>query len=358
LDETLARVEVALADSTSVQDPFLTEVAGHLIRAGGKRLRPALVVAAAQACGSRVPLHEDLIQGGVAVELVHLGSLYHDDVMDEAENRRGVQSVNARWGNLVAILAGDFLLARASEIAASLGTEVAALLARTIGRLCEGELSQLQYAFNPDRPEAAYFESIEGKTASLMAAAARIGGLVAGAPRPWIDALTDYGRSIGICFQIWDDIRDLTSTDGELGKPAGHDMVEGTYTLPVLRALTVPGVEDDLRAILGVVLDVPAREKARDLVISTSAIESSISEARQWAARADAALDPIRITLAAGEANSSGRKAGAGGGKRSRTNAGQRGKKPKIGECLTARADWLDRLGGVGHRLLDELEKD
>jgi geranylgeranyl pyrophosphate synthase len=348
LDEALARVEEALADSTSAQDPFLTEVAGHLVRAGGKRLRPALVIAAAQACGSAVPLQEDLIQGGVAVELVHLGSLYHDDVMDEAENRRGVQSVNARWGNLVAILAGDFLLARASEIAASLGTEVAALLAQTIGRLCEGEVSQLQYAFNPGRPETAYFASIEGKTASLMATAARIGGLVAGAPRPWIDALTDYGRSIGVCFQIWDDIRDLTSTDGELGKPAGHDIVEGTYTLPVLRALTVPGIGDDLRAILGVVLDVPSREKARDLVISTPAIESSIAVARQWAERADAALDPIRDSLSAGDGSASG-----GGRRPAADGSGWSGR-----DELAVRAESLDRLGGVGHRLLDELDRD
>lgn len=328
LDESLTRVEAALADSTAAQDPFLTEVAGHLIQAGGKRFRPALVIAAAQACGRGLPLSDDLIQGGVAVELVHLGSLYHDDVMDEADNRRGVQSVNARWGNLVAILAGDFLLARASEIAASLGTEVAALLAQTIGRLCEGEVSQLQYAFNPHRPEAAYFTSIQGKTASLMATAARIGGLVAEAPRPWVDALTDYGRSIGICFQIWDDVRDLTSTDGELGKPAGHDMVEGTYTLPVLRALAEPGIGDDLRSILGVVLDGPSREKARDLVISSSAIESSISVAREWAERADAALNPIRSSPPATRANGAG----------------------------PPRAEWIDRLGMVGHHLLDELD--
>ncbi len=320
LEETLTRVEAALAASTAAEDPFLTEVAGHLIQAGGKRLRPALVVAAAEACGSISPVSDEVIRGGVAVELVHLGSLYHDDVMDEAENRRGVESVNARWGNLVAILAGDFLLARASEIAASLGSEVAALLARTIGQLCEGEVGQLQYAFNPDRPETAYFSSIGGKTASLMATAARIGGLVGGAPRPWIDALTDYGHSIGMTFQIWDDIRDLTATDGELGKPAGHDMVEGTYTLPVLYALSMPGVGEDLRALLGVTLDAPAREKARDLVLSTSAIDQAIAIARSWADRADAALDPIR---------SSG--------------------------AREIRSEWIDRLGDVGHRLISEL---
>jgi heptaprenyl diphosphate synthase len=303
LDEALGRVEQALSTSTAAADPFLAEVTGHLVRAGGKRLRPALVIAAASVStappagangAADIDVDENVIQGGVAVELVHLGSLYHDDVMDEAEHRRGVESVNARWGNLTAILAGDFLLARASEIAASLGTEVAALLARTIGQLCEGEVGQLRYSFDPSRPEAAYLASIAGKTASLMATSARIGGIVSGAPRPWVDALTDYGHALGMAFQIWDDVRDLVSNEVNLGKPAGHDMVEGTYTLPVLRALAVPGAGDDLRALLGGPLDPPARDKARDLVLSTRAVVASIVEARRWADQADSALDLLR----------------------------------------------------------------
>jgi heptaprenyl diphosphate synthase len=320
LEEALCRVERALADATVGEDPFLSEVAGHLVAAGGKRLRPALVVAATQACTGDDVVSDGAIQGGVAVELVHMGSLYHDDVIDGAEYRRGVQSVNARWGNLVAILAGDFLLARASEIAASLGTEIAGLLAHTIGQLCEGEVGQLRYAFNADRPEESYFTSIAGKTASLMSTAARIGGIVAGAPRHWVDALTSYGHSIGMAFQIWDDINDLVSTEGELGKPAGHDMVEGTYTLPVLRALALDGVGDDLRSLLGSPLDPPARDKARDLVLSSPAIVSSMEVARQWAVQADAALDPLR-------------KNDPGG-----------------------RVARIDVLGGIGHRLLDELD--
>ena len=296
IETALEQVEEALAASTAGEDPFLGEVAVHLVQAGGKRLRPALVLAAASACGAGTgaDVPADVVSGAVAVELVHLGSLYHDDVMDEASSRRGVESANARWGNLVAILAGDFLLARASEMAASLGTEVAALLARTIGRLCEGEVGQLRYAFDPKRTEESYFSSIAGKTASLMATAARVGGLTAGAARPHVEALTDYGYSLGMTFQIWDDIRDLVSTDDDLGKPAGHDMVEGTYTLPVLRALRVPGIGEDLLALLGSPLDPPARDKARDLVLSTSAIESSIETGREWSQRARAALEPLR----------------------------------------------------------------
>jgi heptaprenyl diphosphate synthase len=317
IEESLGRVESSLREATAGEDPFLSEVAGHLVRAGGKRLRPALTLAAAAACGSTGEPSPDVVQGAVAVELVHLGSLYHDDVMDEATSRRGVPSANSRWGNLVAILAGDFLLARASEIAASLGTEVAALLARTIGQLCEGEVGQLRYAFDTTRTEEAYLASIGGKTASLMATAARIGGLTTGAPRPTVEALTEYGYSVGMAFQIWDDVRDLVSTDDDLGKPAGHDMVEGTYTLPVLRALTFPGVGEDLAALLGSPLDPPARDKARDLVLSTPALRSSVVTGRDWADRAASALEPVR--------------AGA------------------------AERDHIDVLAGVGHRLFDEL---
>jgi heptaprenyl diphosphate synthase len=292
LTDYLVQVEDALRAAVGSDDVFLTEVAGHLVNAGGKRIRPALVLAAAVAAGADP--QEDTVAGGVAVELVHLGSLYHDDVIDEASSRRGTESVNHRWGNLVAILAGDFLLARASEIAASLGTEVAALLAQTICQLCEGEVGQLGDAFNTGREEASYLACISGKTASLMSTSARIGGLVSGAPRPVVDALTAYGRSFGMAFQIWDDVRDLVASEAELGKPAGHDMVEGTYTLPVIRALAVPGVGDRLRQVLGQPLDAEAREQARDLVCSTDAVAAALAEGRRWADLAVEALDPLR----------------------------------------------------------------
>jgi len=315
LDGQLGRVEAALLDAVTCDDAFLTEVAGHLIAAGGKRIRPALVLGSAVAAGAAID--GEVVRGGVSVELVHLGSLYHDDVMDEAASRRGAESVNHRWGNLVAILAGDFLLARASEIAASLGTEVAALLAHTIGQLCEGEVSQLAHAFDTRRPETAYLTAIAGKTASLMATSARIGGLVGDADRRVVDALTTYGRAFGMTFQIWDDIRDLIATEGQLGKPAGHDMVEGTYTLPVIKALASTDVGDELRALLGGPLDDPARDKARDLILVTDAVPASIGEARRWADGAFDALAPLR-GIGPDEA--------------------------------------VDALAGFGHRLVDDLE--
>ena len=188
MDVDRERVELAIHESVKSADPYLTEIASHLVVAGGKRLRPIVAVTAAQLGG--LPAPDDAVRGGVACELVHLGSLYHDDVIDEADTRRGVETVNAKWGNLQAILAGDFLLSRASEIAASIGTEVAGLLARTIGWLCEGEIEQLRHTYDVARSEESYFVSIQGKTASLYGTAARIGGIVGGLDRPQVDALT------------------------------------------------------------------------------------------------------------------------------------------------------------------------
>ena len=288
------RVEAALLDAVRTDDPFLTEVASHLIKAGGKRVRPLFAIASG-ACAARgdeaAAVTDDIVLGGVAVELVHLGSLYHDDVIDEAVTRRTVESVNARWGNLTAILAGDFLLARASEIAASLGTEVAALLAATIGRLCEGEVGELRSAYDVSRTEDAYYASIRGKTASLFATACRIGAIVAGLDRPAIDALTAFGDGYGMAFQIVDDVLDLTATAEQLGKPAGHDLVEGVYTLPVLRALA--DGDGELKAMLGSPLDDDELAAALTRVRANGAVASAMAEARVFVDRAVGVLTAV-----------------------------------------------------------------
>ena len=238
LANDLARVETALFTWTSSEYPYMTQIAQHLIRAGGKRVRPGFSLAAAAAVrGSAEPASEETILGAAAVELVHLGSLCHDDVMDDATTRRGVASVNAEWGNLKAILAGDFLLAKASEIAASLGTEVAGLLAATISELCEGQMLELRDTFDLERTEEDYLRSIDGKTASLLSTACRIGGLTVNADVATLDALTVFGRSYGMAFQIMDDVLDLVANDSTMGKPTGHDIAEGVYTLPLLQAL-------------------------------------------------------------------------------------------------------------------------
>ena len=239
------------------------------------------------------------MQGGIACELVQTGSLYHDDVIDESATRRGVETVNAKWGNLQAILAGDFLLARASQIAASLGAEVAGLLGHTIARLCEGEIEQLRHTYDTKRPEASYFSSIEGKTASLFSTAARIGGIVAQADRAAIEAFTVYGLAYGMVFQIVDDILDITATDAQLGKPVGHDMEEGVYTLPVLRTLQAGDVAaDELRDLLGRPLDPPSQDKALALVRAGDGVPSARSAACHYVEAAVKACESLPDTAA------------------------------------------------------------
>ena len=282
MDGDRERVEAALLAAVRTRDTYLTELASHLIVAGGKRLRPVMTIAAAQV-GGKVEVSDDVIQGAIACELVHLGSLYHDDVMDESTMRRGVDTVNAKWGNLQAIVAGDFLLARASGIAASLGNEIAGLLARTIAELCEGQIEELQHTYSVARTVPSYLVSIEGKTASLFATSARIGALVAGHNSDVVNALTNYGTAFGMVFQIVDDILDVIATDAELGKRAGHDMEEGVYTLPVLLTLAQQSSDtDELRSFLGKPLSQTERERALAIVRTHSGIQSAIESAKNY----------------------------------------------------------------------------
>ena len=293
MSSELERVAVALRAAVVTDDPFFTELTSHLVNAGGKLIRPALAVAAGAIADPTSPVPQAVVHGGVAVELVQTGSLYHDDVMDEALTRRSVASVNARWGNLRAILAGDYLLAKASEIAASLGTEVAGLLAATIGRMCEGQVRELQTTFDVGRTEEQYVAAIEGKTASLFATAARIGALVVDLPRADVDSLTTFGHRFGMGFQVVDDILDVVATDEELGKPAGNDLAEGIYTFPAIRALQHPAVGDELGDLLGRPLDRSSVERARALVRTGDAVEEATSLARGHCIDAVSALDDL-----------------------------------------------------------------
>jgi heptaprenyl diphosphate synthase len=280
LQDGLQRLEPLLTASVVTGDSFLDEVTTHLIAAGGKRLRPLLALAAATG-GSREATQDDLM-GGVAVELVHLASLYHDDVIDEATIRRNVESVNSRFGNLVAIVAGDYLLARSAAIAAGLGVEIAQLLADTLGRLCQGQVTEVRSAFQITRGRDDYFSAISGKTAALTATSCRIGALTGGLPAAEVDACTEFGRCFGMVFQIRDDVLDITATEGQLKKPAGQDLAEGIYTLPALVALADPDAGPDLRALLGVPLAQPEREKARAIVMASKGIPESVDAARRY----------------------------------------------------------------------------
>jgi len=292
------RVDAALRAAVRTPDAYLTEIASHLIVAGGKRLRPVLAVAAAQV-GNDDAVSDNVIQGAIACELVHLGSLYHDDVMDESTTRRGVETVNAKWGNLQAIVAGDFLLARASEIAASLGNEVAGLLARTIGQLCEGQVEELRHTYDHNRTIPSYLVSIQGKTASLFATSARIGSLMAGHDRHTTDTITNVANAYGMVFQIVDDVLDIVATEEQLGKPAGHDLEEGVYTLPVLLTLASDSAESrELFDLLGSPLTAKERTKALKIVRGGTGLSAALDSARDYAAIAEAGCAQLPPGLA------------------------------------------------------------
>lgn len=288
------RVETTLLGVVHIaDDDYLTEISSHLIKAGGKRLRPLFAVASAGCVlPDGVAVGNDAVLGGVAVELVHIGSLYHDDVMDEAATRRQVISVNARWGNLRAILSGDYLLAKASEIAAGLGVEVAGLLASTIAELCQGQVAELQTMYNVDRTEEQYFPSISGKTASLYSTACRIGGIVSGQDSEAIDKLAEFGRLYGMAFQVIDDILDVIATDEQLGKPAGNDMIEGVYSLPVIQTLAWSEGKL-LREILTDGLAMEDRHQAIDIVRQGPGIASSMVVAADFVGQAKDVLAQV-----------------------------------------------------------------
>ena len=231
----LQAVETRLLEVSASSEPFLTEISQHLIRAGGKRFRPLV----AQLAAEFGPTDDGrAVDAGAAVELIHLGSLYHDDVIDEAESRRGAESVNANWSNTIAILAGDYLLARASELAASrLGLESVELLAATYAELVEGQTIELALTNDLSHGPNEYFKVVSGKTASLIRTAARLGAIATDADRPVIDGLSEWAWELGVVFQMTDDALDLIATEDFLGKPAGYDITEGVFTLPVLYAL-------------------------------------------------------------------------------------------------------------------------
>ncbi|MYD03874.1 MAG: polyprenyl synthetase family protein [Acidimicrobiia bacterium] len=236
--ERIDRVEERLIEVSRTGDDFLTDITQHLLFAGGKRYRPLLTQLAGRLGPSR---DRRLIEAGAAVELIHIGSLYHDDVMDGADTRRGTVSVNAKWGNSQAILAGDFLIARASEIAAAyLGIESVRLLAETYCELVTGQALELRLTgdlgHGPDR----HYRVIGGKTASLIRTSARLGAIASDASSEVVEAVSSAIWELGMVFQLTDDALDLVATEEDIGKPIGNDLLQGVYTLPVLLALEGP----------------------------------------------------------------------------------------------------------------------
>ncbi|KQB87352.1 polyprenyl synthetase family protein [Corynebacterium lowii] len=293
----LALVEDALYAHLSQGDEILQDKVMHLVRAGGKRFRPMFALLASEYGDN--PMNEDVVRAAAVVEMTHLATLYHDDVMDEASRRRGVESANARWSNSVAILAGDHLLAQASGIMAELGTPTVKHFSETFGTLVTGQMRETVGAQGSD-PIAHYTRVIEEKTGVLIASAGYLGGLHGGASEAHIRALQGYGHAIGMVFQIVDDIIDLFSTPEESGKVRGTDLREGVLTLPVLYALAEPGeVGDRLREILtGPVTSEEAVVEVLSLLERSQGRAHAVADVAQWAQRARGYLEELPDTAA------------------------------------------------------------
>jgi heptaprenyl diphosphate synthase len=294
---SLASVEERLLQAATADDAYLTKIAQHLLLAGGKRFRPLLALLAAEFG----PLDDGRpVEAAVSVELIHVGSLYHDDVIDEADTRRGATSVNANWSNTVAILAGDFLMARASEVAAThLSQESVRLLAATYAELVEGQTRELQLEGDFTHGFDEYEKVIGGKTASLVRTSARLGAMAAEAPPDTVEALSTWGWEVGMVFQIADDALDLVADESTIGKPAGSDIREGTFTMPVLAAAAGPDGER-VRELLepGIPYDDDAVAEVISLVRRGGHIEDALTAATSRLTKAEAALESIEPGLA------------------------------------------------------------
>ncbi len=290
----LADVERRLGEAVSSGDPLVAEAAAHLMSAGGKRFRPLLVAMAAQ-FGD--PTRPEVVEAAVVVELTHLATLYHDDVMDEATVRRGAPSANSRWGNSVAILVGDFLFARAADVAASLGPEAVRIQAETFARLVHGQIAETVGPRDTD-PVTHHLTVIQAKTGSLIATSARFGALFSGATPEQVTALDRYGELMGIAFQLSDDLLDIASESDQSGKTPGTDLREGVPTLPVLYALSSDDRTPDavrLRELLsaGPVTDERRHAEALSLLRASEAFKRARETVRGYAEQARAQLTGV-----------------------------------------------------------------
>ncbi len=288
----LDAVEVRLLREVRSDHAFIAESSRHLVDAGGKRFRPLLTLLAAQFGDDEA---RGVVPSAVVVELTHLATLYHDDVMDEATLRRGAPSANARYGNAVAILTGDFLFARASNILADLGPDAVRLQARTFERLVTGQIRETVGPGADEDPVAHHLAVLADKTGSLIATSARFGALQSGASADVADTLTTYGELVGVAFQLADDLLDIAADGSESGKAPGTDLREGVATLPVLllRRMADPDDATDLRLLSllsGDLTGDAALEEALSLMRGHRAMDEARAELRRWAGDAKSAL--------------------------------------------------------------------
>ena len=295
----MAEVESLLRSHTRSEYPFVDETAHHLVAAGGKRLRPLLTLLTAQ-YGD--PSGQGVIAAAVACEITHLATLYHDDVMDEAPLRRGVESANMRWGNTIAILTGDFLFAKSSDLLADLGPAAVRLQARTFERLVIGQIMETQGPNPGQDPLEHYLKVVADKTGSLIAASARYGGMISGAPAEITDTVTVFGEKIGVAFQLADDVIDIASESNQSGKTPGTDLREG---VPTLVTLNVMKSNDPADADLKRLLSSPIEDEAtvQQVLVALrnhKALDESREQLFMIAKEARGALGPLPINDATG----------------------------------------------------------
>ncbi|MBS6029380.1 MAG: polyprenyl synthetase family protein [Kocuria rhizophila] len=301
---SLERVEQRLDEAVQATDRLADVTARHLLAAGGKRVRPLLTLLAAEVAGE---ITDEVIEAAVVVELTHLASLYHDDVMDSAPLRRGVETAHTVWGNTVAILTGDMIFARASAMVSALGQEPLMIQATTFERLVIGQLQETTGPAEDEDPVAHYLQVLSGKTGSLIAASGQYGALLGGASRDVVDLMVVYGEKVGLAFQLADDIIDLTGPPDVSGKTLGTDLREGVDTLPVLLLRrhaagadpeAAASAQEVLRLIDGDLTDDDALATAVAAVSSHPAAAEAWQIANRWADEAIAALEPLQDSVA------------------------------------------------------------
>ena len=299
LSDGLALVETRLREQIVGKYPLVIETSRHLVDAGGKRLRPLLTLIASH-YGD--PHRAQVIDAAVVCELTHLGTLYHDDVMDEAPLRRGVESANMRWGNTIAILTGDFLFAKSSDLLADLGPAAVRLQARTFERLVIGQIMETQGPNPGQDPLEYYLKVVADKTGSLIAASARYGGMISGAPADITDTVTVFGEKIGVAFQLADDVIDIASESNQSGKTPGTDLREGVPTLVTLNVMKSSDPADaDLKRLLSAPIeDEPTVQQVLVALRNHRALDESREQLHQIAKQARGALGPLPINDATG----------------------------------------------------------
>jgi heptaprenyl diphosphate synthase len=296
VQDEMKMVEDRLAEALYSQEEFLADVGSHLLQAGGKRLRPALYLL----CSANGDVDaQKRISMAAAIELIHMATLVHDDVIDNASTRRGIPTANARWGNKVSILSGDFLFAKAFSLVAKYPeSDSLQMLTDVICALCEGEIAQIQEYFKTQQTEADYLERIAKKTACFIAASCALGAISADMKLGEIQELYQFGYSVGMAFQITDDILDFTATSEQIGKPAGGDLRQGILTLPAIYALNHGDHQDELRQLIAEQeLTAEKVERCLAIIRESAAMEYSYQRVEEFLDKAKQSLPPC---LAAG----------------------------------------------------------